>query len=70
MTTDDLAFSAYLRMEGHPIIKSDQIANRSTFTFALSQAEAESLKVNFINSPFLSYYNEIRNLKKVLYDRR
>lgn len=65
ITTDDLAFSAYLKMKGHNLIKSDQKKSKSTFIFAIGTEDANSLKVEFINSEFLSFYNELRNLKKL-----
>ena len=62
--TDDLAFSAYLKMKGYHLIKSDQKKSKSTFTFEVD-GNIDQLKVEFINSAFLSFYNELRNLKKL-----
>jgi hypothetical protein len=66
ITTDDLAFSAYLRMKGYHLIKSDQKKSKSTFIFDIGTTDPNPLKVQFINSEFLSYYNELRNLKKLI----
>ena len=66
ITTDDLAFSAYLRMKEFPLITSNQNNGKSTFTFEIRECDPEALKVEFVNSRFLSYYNELRNLKKLL----
>lgn len=66
ITTDDLAFSAYLKLKGFHLITSNQSNSRITFTFDIANAAGESLKVEFVNSQFLSYYNELRNLKKLL----
>jgi hypothetical protein len=66
ITTDDLAFSAYLKMKGYHLIKSDQKKSKSTFSFDIGTEDANSLKVEFINSQFLSFYNELRNLKKLI----
>jgi hypothetical protein len=66
ITTDDLAFSAYLRMKGYHLIKSDQKKSKSTFVFDIGTTDPNPLKVQFINSEFLSYYNELRNLKKLI----
>lgn len=66
ITTDDLAFSAYMRMKGYHLIKSDQRKSKSTFVFDIGTEDPNSLKVQFINSEFLSYYNELRNLKKLI----
>jgi hypothetical protein len=69
ITTDDLAFSAYLKMKGHQLIKSDQKKSRSTFTFAVD-GNIGQLKVEFINSQFVQFYNELRNLKKMISTER
>jgi hypothetical protein len=65
ITTDDLAFSAYLKMKGFRLIKCDQKESKTLFTFDLD-GRGDKLKVKFINSPFLQFYNELRNLKKML----
>jgi hypothetical protein len=64
--TDDLAFSAYLKMKGYHLIKSDQKKSKRIFVFAVGAEDENSLKVEFINSEFLSFYNELRNLKKLI----
>jgi hypothetical protein len=66
ITTDDLAFSAYLRMKGFHLIKSDQRKSKSTFVFDIGTEDANALKVQFVNSEFLSFYNELRNMKKLI----
>ncbi len=63
--TDDLAFSAFLRVKGHRLIKSDQEASKAHFTFQVN-GDADELKLEFINSKFLQFYNELRNLKKMI----
>ncbi|KPL02846.1 MAG: hypothetical protein AMJ90_04665 [candidate division Zixibacteria bacterium SM23_73_2] len=65
ITTDDLAFSAYLKMKGYLLIKSDQKKSKSTFTFEVDE-DVSQLKVEFINSEFVKFYNEMRNLKKMI----
>lgn len=69
--TDDLAFSAFLKMRGHRLIKCDHKRSKTIFTFDadgddLEPKGAEEIKVEFINGPFLQYYNELRNLKKII----
>jgi hypothetical protein len=71
ITTDDLAFSAYLKMKGHRLIKCDHKKSKTIFIFGanggdLDPRSAEEIKVEFVNGPFLKYYNELRNLKKVI----
>ena len=66
LTTDDLAFSAYLRMKGYRLIKSNPTKSKRLFTFEIGDENPEALKMQFINSEFLVFYNEIRNLKKLI----
>jgi hypothetical protein len=69
ITTDDLAFSAYLKMKGHRLITCDQRRSKTLFTFDLN-ANGDQLKVEFINSEFVRFYNELRNLKKMVSTNR
>ena len=64
--TDDLALSAYLKMKGYHLIRSDRKKSKSTFVFDIRDEDPNSLKVQFINSEFLSFYNELRNMKKLI----
>ncbi len=66
ITTDDIAFSAYLKMKGHRLIMLNINKSKTIFTFENNVEEPEELKLQFINSDFLSFYNELRNLKKLL----
>jgi len=101
ITTDDLAFSAYLKMKGYRLIRCEQQRSKTIFTFSVNgngqwpknyggpktyeepksseglkaspepnsghgPKDGQQLKVEFINSPFLQYYNELRNLKKII----
>lgn len=64
--TDDLAFSAWLKMKGHRLIEHQQERSKSIFKFEVENDDAELLKVEFVNSEFLKFYNEVRNLKKII----
>lgn len=66
ITTDDISFSAWLRMRGYPLININHSAKKSIFQFALNGKDADTLKMEFINSEFITYYNELRNLKKLI----
>ena len=66
ITTDDLAFSAYLRMLNYPLVELNRSDTKLIFTFGVPTSEEKALRVKFINSEFLTYYNELRNLKKLL----
>lgn len=65
ITTDDLAFSAYLKLKGHRLIKLEQGKSKAYFTFNV-EGVVDQLKVEFINSEFAQFYNELRNLKKMV----
>lgn len=66
ITTDDLAFSAYLKLRGYPLIKSNNMHSKKTFVFNIEKSKADALKLEFINSELLNFYNELRNIKKIL----
>ena len=64
--TDDLAFSAYLRMKGYRLIKMESLRSKIYFFFELPKKTFSEEKIAFIHSDSLKFYNEIRNLKKLL----
>ena len=66
ITTDDLAFSAWLKMKGYALGAHQQKRTKSLFTFQTESEDPELLKVEFVNSEFLKFYNEVRNLKKII----
>lgn len=66
INTDDIAFSAWLKINGYHLIKSDRTKSKQIFFFDVGYEKEDKLKVKFINSDFLSFYNELRNLKKLI----
>ncbi len=66
LNTDDLAFSAYLKMKGHSLTKLDHIKSKSIFFFDIGDLDANQLKIEFANSDFSRFYHELRNLKKLV----
>ncbi len=66
ITTDDLAFSAFLKMKGYRLIKSNNFKSKRNFVFENCGEELQKLQMDFINSDFLKFYNELRNLKKLI----
>ena len=64
--TDDLAFSAYLRMNGYRLIRMEALRSKIYFFFELPKKTFLEEKIAFIHSDSLKFYNEIRNLKKLL----
>ena len=66
ITTDDISFSAWLKMNNYPLIKIERKTSKSLFVFDIGAKEENVLKMDFINSRFLAFYNELRNLKKLI----
>ena len=64
--TDDLALSAYLRLKGYALVKSEKVRSKRFFFFDISEDQAAQEKVAFIQSDLLKFYNEVRNLKKLM----
>lgn len=64
--TDDLALSAYLRLKGYTLIRSETVRAKRFFIFDIDEEKAAEEKVAFIQSDLLKFYNELRNLKKLL----
>lgn len=66
ISTDDLAFAAYLKLQGYHLIKSNGSISKKSFVFDIGNQNAPELKMAFINSEYLNYYNQLRNMKKLL----
>jgi len=43
-------------MKDFPLITSNQNNGKSTFTFEIEDINSKALKVEFVNSSYLSYY--------------
>jgi len=66
LVTDDLAFSAYLKMKGFQLVESRRNRKNIQFVFDIDIEDQNQMKIEFINSEFINYYNEVRNLKKIV----
>jgi len=66
LTSDDLALAAYLKMKGYRLSEFHQNKSKIYFTFDLGDADVRQIKTDFVNSDFLVFYNELRNLKKIM----
>ncbi|NOZ62136.1 MAG: hypothetical protein GXO74_10680 [Calditrichaeota bacterium] len=64
--SDDLALAAYLKMKGYRLTEFHHNKSKIYFTFDLDDADVRQLKTDFVNSDFLVFYNELRNLKKIM----
>ena len=68
--TDDLAFAAFLRVKGFQLSRVDKIQPNRTdskraFYFELPESQLQELKLEFVNSDILRFYNELLGLKKL-----
>lgn len=68
--TDDLAFAAFLRVKGFQLNRVEKIQPNRTdskraFHFELPNERLQELKLEFVNSDVLRFYNEILGLKKL-----
>jgi len=68
--TEDLAFAAFLRVQGYALSRVEKLnpAERNSkraFFFDVPQEKLQELKLAFVNSNLLRFYNEILGLKKL-----
>ena len=68
--TDDLAFAAFLRVKGFQLSRVEKIQPNRTdskraFYFELPDEQLQALKLEFVNSDVLRFYNHILGLKKL-----
>ena len=68
--TEDLAFAAFLRVKGYSLVRVEKLQPNRTdskraWVFALAPEELQTLKLTYVNSDLLRFYNEIIGLKKL-----
>ena len=68
--TDDLALAAFLRVKGFQLSRVEKIQPNRTdskraFYFELPEERLQELKLEFVNSDVLRFYNELLGLKKL-----
>ena len=68
--TEDLAFSAFLRVRGYALSRVEKLnpnepRSKRAFFFDVPQEKLQELKLEFVNSDLLRFYNEILGLKKL-----
>ena len=68
--TEDLAFAAFLKVKGYELLKAEKVnpadkRSKRIFFFKVPNGEIDGLRLNFVNSDFLKFYNEILSLKKL-----
>ena len=68
--TEDLAFAAFLKVKGHELLRAEKVnpgdkRSKRIFIFKVPDGEIEGLRLSFVKSDFLKFYNEIISLKKL-----
>jgi len=68
--TDDLAFAAFLCVKGFQLNRVEKIQPNRTdskraFYFELPNERLQELKLEFVNSEVLRFYNQLLGLKKL-----
>ena len=68
--TDDLALAAFLRVKGFQLSRVEKIQPNRTdskraFYFEVPEGQLQELKLEFVNSDVLRFYNELLGLKKL-----
>ena len=68
--TEDLAFAAFLRVQGYALSRVEKLNpternSKRTFMFDVPQDKLQELKLAFVNSDILRFHNEIIGLKKL-----
>ena len=68
--TEDLAFAAFLRVQGYALSRVEKLNpternSKRTFYFDVPPDMLQELKLAFVNSDLLRFYNEIIGLKKL-----
>lgn len=69
--TSDIGIAAYLQLLNKKLLLCERDpSGRFRFEFEDSDNDCESKSLEFVNSDFCKFDNHIRNLKKLLFDRR
>jgi hypothetical protein len=70
-TTSDLPLAAYLVIKGLSLVKAKK-ASSGKFEFVLEDPDekADALSIEYINSDFCKFDNQIRSIKKLLYTNK
>jgi len=68
-TTSDLSLAAFLLMRGLVLSDAKKIASgKFKFSFSDPDDKAKKFALDFVNSEFCEFDNQVRNLKKLIYN--
>ena len=66
-STNDLSFTAYLKMRGCKLISAKKLGTTYKFTLDIGERSAEKIKIEYVNSECAKFDAEVRDLKKILF---
>ena len=67
-TTSDIGIAAYLQLKGMKIKECKRLdTGKFFFSFDDSNNECKTLSLEFLDSDFCKFDNNVRNLKKILF---
>ncbi len=67
--TSDLSLAAFLLMRDLKLISAEKVSSgKFKFSFADPNDSAKKLALDFVNSEFCEFDNQVRNLKKLIYN--
>ena len=68
-STSDLSLAAFLLMKGLRLKDAKKISSgKFNFSFDDPDDRAKKLALDFVNSEFCEFDNQVRNLKKLIYN--
>ncbi len=67
-TTSDIGIAAYLQLKGIKLVECRRLeTGKFHFSFQDSEQKCQSLSLEFLDSEFCKFDNNVRNLKKILF---
>jgi hypothetical protein len=66
-STNDLSFAAYMIMRGAQLLSAKRFGKSYKFTLKLTVANAQELKIAYINSESARFDAAVRDLKTILF---
>ncbi len=70
-TTSDLPLTAFLVIKGLNLVSAQKVKNgRFEFVLEDPDSKATTLSLEYVNSEFCKFDNQIRTIKKILYSNQ
>ncbi len=67
-TTSDIGIAAFLQLRGLKLLECKRLeSGKFHFAFADPEGQCQSLSIEFLDSDFCRFDNNVRNLKKILF---